>query len=270
MTDSEKLLKLKKALLQEDHDFAYNIFQKIENVEEILNEEELLSLKVNPIIDKKLNIFSEEIPSNLGPVITEALKVQIRESQDQVVEVLFPIIGKMIKKYIQNEMKILSDNINKQVQDTFSIKKLKNKIKSFFTGVSEEELILSSLTKAKVEQVFIIEKGSGVLLHHVSKREDSVDKDMVAGMLTAIKSFVEDAFTKEEQSLELIQYELYNIYLQNFSNYYFALVISGTFNTEFKNKVEDLILDFASKNKEFASDSKKSKNLIDLLFRVNE
>ena len=102
MTDSEKLLKLKKALLQEDHDFAYNIFQKIENVEEILNEEELLSLKVNPIIDKKLNIFSEEIPSNLGPVITEALKVQIRESQDQVVEVLFPIIGKMIKKNIQN------------------------------------------------------------------------------------------------------------------------------------------------------------------------
>ena len=269
MTDSEKLLKLKEALLHEDHNFANELFRRIESIENTINKQEALSHKVDPIITKKLDTFAEQIPEKLGPQITKALKVSIRDSQDQVVEALFPIIGKMIKKYIQNEMKILSNNINKQVQNTFSLNKIKNKVKSFFTGVSEESLILSSMTKAAVEQVFIIEKGSGILIHHVSKSEDNVDKEMIAGMLTAIKSFVEDAFTKENQNLELIQYELYNIYLQNFSNYYIALVVSGTFNNEFKNTLEDEILDFASKNKDFVKNSKKADNLIKLLFKVN-
>lgn len=268
MTDSEKLVKLKQLLLDEDRDFALQILQKLDSVEKILNEEELLSEKVNPIIDKKIETFAGEIPSKLGPTITEALKVQIRDSQDQVVEALFPIIGKMIKKYIQQEMKNLSESINSQVQSTFSIKKWKRKFKSFFTGVSEESIILSEMAKPNVEQVFIIEKGSGLLIANVSKSQENIDKDMIAGMLTAIKSFVEDAFTKEEQSLELIQYELYNIYIQNMSSYYVAAVISGSFNSEFKDDLEDKILDFASKHKKekLVEDSKVTNKLIESLF----
>lgn len=262
MTDSEKLLRLKEALLREDQHFAKELFEKIESIEGTLNHKESLSEKVDPIIDDKLKLYSKEIP--------KALKTSIRESQDDVVAALFPIMGKMIKKYIQNEMQLLSNKINEQVENTFSFKTLKNKLKSFFTGVPEEQLILSSMSKASVRQVFIIEKDSGILIHHVSKQDDSVDKEMIAGMLTAIKSFVEDAFAKENQNLELIQYELYNIYLQNFSNYYIALVVSGTFNTEFKNTVEDLILDFASSNKDFVKNSDKATNLIDLLFKVND
>lgn len=268
MTDSEKLIKLKELLLHEDRDFALQILQKLEDVEKTLEKEELLSEKVNPIIDKKIDTFAEEIPQKLGPTITEALKVQIRDAQDQVVEALFPIIGKMIKKYIQQEMRILTENINNQVQNTFSVKKWKRKITSFFTGVSEESIILTEMSKPHVEQVFIIEKGSGLLIANVSKNEENIDKDMIAGMLTAIKSFVEDAFTKEEQSLELIQYELYNIYIQNMSTYYIACVISGSFNSEFKNQLEDKILNFAAKHKKekLVKDAKQTNKLIESLF----
>ncbi len=268
MTDSEKLVKLKELLLSEDREFVLQILQKLESVENTLHEETLLSEKVNPIVDKKIDTFAEEIPSKLGPTITEALKIQIRDSQDQVVEALFPIIGKMVKKYIQQEMKNLTESINNQVQNTFSIKKWQRKLKSFFTGVSEQKIILSEMAKPKVDQIFIIEKGSGLLIANVSKEEDNIDKDMIAGMLTAIKSFVEDAFTKEEQSLELIQYEFYNIYIQNLASYYVAAVISGSFNSDFKEKLEDKILDFASKHKKekLVEDSKATTKLIESLF----
>lgn len=268
MNDSEKLVALKELLLSEDREFALKILQKLESVETTLNEESLLSEKVNPIVDKKLDTFAEEIPSKLGPTITEALKIQIRDSQDQVVEALFPIIGKMIKKYIQQEMKNLTESINNQVQNTFSFKKWQRKVKSYFTGVSEQSIILSEMAKPKVDQVFIIEKGSGLLIANVSKEEDNIDKDMIAGMLTAIKSFVEDAFAKEEQSLELIQYEFYNIYIQNLASYYVAAVISGSFNSDFKEQLEDKILDFASKHKKekLVEDSKTTNKLIESLF----
>ena len=104
MTDSEKLIKLKELLLNEDRDLAQNILQKLDALEDTVNTHEKLSEKVNPIIDKKIETFVDEIPSKLGPVIADALT----KSQDQVVEALFPIIGKMIKKYIQQEIKALS------------------------------------------------------------------------------------------------------------------------------------------------------------------
>ena len=110
---------------------------------------------ISPIIQEKIDKFSEEIPKNLGPTITEALSVQIKNSQDQVVEALFPIIGKMIKRYIQQEIKMLSDSINEKLQSTISIKSLKRKIKSVFSGVSEKEIILSELSNPEIQQIFI-------------------------------------------------------------------------------------------------------------------
>lgn len=263
MTDSEKLIKLKELLLSEDRDFAQNILQKLDSLENTVNTQEKLSEKVNPIIDKKIETFVEEIPTKLGPTIADALT----KSQDKVVEALFPIIGKMIKKYIQQEIKALSDNINNQVQSTFSIKTWQRKIKAIFTGVSEKEIILSEMNQTSVEQIFVIEKGSGLIISSASKQE-SIDEDMIAGMLTAIKSFVEDAFKKDQQSLELIQYELFEIHIQNFTSYYFAVVISGGFDTAFKNKLENKLFDIASNIKSDAID--KEQITIKLTEFINE
>lgn len=222
MTDSEKLIKLKELLLNEDRVFAENILDKLDSHNDTDNTYKKLSEKVNPIIDKKMDVFVEEISTKLGSVIAEALT----KSQDKVAKALFPIIGKMIKKYIQQEIKALSDSINSQVQTTFSIKTWQRKFKALFTGFYEKEIILSEMNQTSVEQIFVIEKGSGLIISSVSKQE-SIDEDMIARMLTAIKSFVEDAFKRDQQSLELIQYELFEIHIQNFTSYYFAVVILG-------------------------------------------
>lgn len=247
MTDTEKLLKLKELLLTEDRDFANQILQKLDLLEETVYVNENLSQKVNPIIDRKIDTFIEEIPQKLGPTITATLKTEIKNSQDSIVDALFPIIGKMIKKYIQQEIKALSDNINNQVQSTFSAKSFKRKIKSMLFGISETELVMTEWNEPKIQQIFIIEKGSGLIIASYSKTE-TVDEDMIAGMLTAIKSFVEDAFQAGNQSLENIEYELYTIQIQNFSTYYMAAVVSGAIDNHFKSKFQDDMLEFAAQN----------------------
>jgi len=247
MTDTEKLLLLKELLLDEDREFTQKILQRLDEVDNTINIDKQLSEKVNPIIDRKLDVFVEEIPAKLGPTITEALSAQIKNSQDAVVDILFPIIGKMIKKYIANEIKALSDSINAQITKTFSFKRVTIRFKSMFTGYGQTELLLSEMAKSKILQLFIIEKGSGLIIASHSK-SDTIDEDMLAGMLTAIKSFVEDAFKGGDQSLELIEYEFYRIYLKNFHSYYISVVISGSFDDAFKNKMEDDLFRFAKKH----------------------
>ena len=247
MTDTDKLSKLKELLLTEDRDFANQILQKLDDLEETVYKVHKLSDRVNPIIDKKIELFGEELNRTFGPSVSLALSDEIKNSQDKIVDILFPIIGKMIKKFVQQEMKTLSDSINAQMTEAFSFKKYGRKFKSIFTGVSENEIALSEISKPKIEQVFVIEKGSGIIMASFSKSE-MIDKDMIAGMLTAIKSFVEDAFSAGNQSLENIEYELYTIQIQNFSSYYMAAVLSGSISNVSKSKIQDDLLEFADKH----------------------
>jgi hypothetical protein len=190
-------------------------------------------------------VFIKEMPSTLGPTITKTLKEQIENSKEQVVEALYPIMGKMIKRYIQNEMKLLSEKINNNF-NVFSFNNLKRKIKSRVSGVNQADLLLNELNDATIEEVFIIQKGSGLLLGNYSNTE-VIDKELVSGMLTAIKSFTEDAFNKGGQNLETIEYELFTLHIQNFHSYYIAAAISGAYTQSFENKLEDMLLKFSEK-----------------------
>lgn len=258
MTEDEKLALLKTILLTDDREYAESITHKINVLEEILRERHRLSEKVSPIIQEELEEFTKNIPENLGPVITESLKIQIENSKDEVVEALYPILGKMIKKYISQEIKVLSEQVNKTAKDTFSMQGLKRKFKSIFTGVSENEIIISDLGNAKVEQVFIIEKGSGILIGSFHLKE-TVDQDMISGMLTAIKGFVEDAFKQSNHDLQSIEYDLYEIHLHSFHKYYIATAVSGTFTETLENELENFNLEVSQEiNKRNLLDSREA------------
>lgn len=249
MEEENKLQLLREILLADDRHIADAVSQRIENIAHTIEEREKLSKKINPIIDDKLKEFVKEIPSTLGSTITKTLKEEISNSQDQVVEALYPIMGKMIKRYIANELAKLSEDINKKVNKAFSFEGFKRKMRATFTGAKESDIILSELDNVIVNEVFAIQKGSGILLGNYSLSE-TVDKDMLSGMLTAIKSFVEDAFNGGNQSLESIQYELYSIHIQNFHSYYIAVVISGNYSKTYENELEDKLLEIS---KEFSN-----------------
>ena len=242
----EKLQLLRDILLIDDRQIADAVNQRLDLLTETLEQKEKLSAKIDPIIEERLNSFIAEIPETLGPTITKTLKEQIANSKDEVVEALYPIMGKMIKRYIQNEMKLLSENINKKVNNTFSLGSLKRKIRARFTGVPESDLILADSNPPIIEEVFLVQKGSGILLGNYSTTE-TVDKDMISGMLTAIKSFVEDAFKGGAQNLESIEYELYTIHVQNFHSYYIAVVVSGNYTRSFESLLEDKLFKLSRK-----------------------
>lgn len=244
--EEDKLQLLRDLLLVDDRQVASAVHEKLEEIAATIETQSKLSEKINPIIEEHFNKFVKEMPVTLGPTITQTLQEEITNSQDKVVEALYPIMGKMIKRYIASEIAILSESMNKKVNNTFSLVSLKRKVRAKFTGVKESEMMLSELDKPKVNEIFAIQKGSGILLGNYSL-SSKIDKDMVSGMLTAIKSFVEDAFEGGAQNLEAIEYELYSIHIQNFHTYYIAVVISGTYTRAFESTLENKLLKLSKK-----------------------
>jgi len=229
-------------------------------------EREKFRVKVDPVIDEKIEDLKENFPEYFGETITETIKVQIKESQDEVVEALYPIMGKLVKKFIIAEIAKLSENINDTINNKFSVKQI---IKRLFKGnTTDAEDVLQQVFEPIIEEVFIIEKDSGLLVGNYS-RGNIADKDMVSGMLTAIKSFVEDAFSKEGQDLEDIKFETFQLSIQNFKSIYIATATSGVINNEFKNELLDTINNFAEiilRDRSYLSNEEKLNKIIKKTF----
>jgi len=238
--------KLREILLEKDWEERDQLAQKLEDLDDQINSRNRLEEKIQPILaDERVNL-KNKFPELFGPQITESISKQIRESQDEVVEVLYPIIGRMIKKYITNEMEKLSERIDHQMELAFSWEGWKIRIKAWISGTPQKDMIISKLIEPKIEEIYVIERNSGMLLGSFSKSA-ALDRDMVAGMLTAIKAFVEDAFTGETQELSNIDYDNFKITIKNFKSFFVAVVTSGGMNAQFRDKLDDTLLDFAQK-----------------------
>lgn len=92
----------------------------------------------------------------------------------------------------------------------------------------------------------MVQKGSGLLLGSFSRKQ-TLDQDVIAGMLTAIKGFVEEAFHQEGQELELIEWQNYQILIQNYHTYYVAVAVSGTITTSYREDIAAKLNDFLEK-----------------------
>lgn len=237
---------------------------KFDSLKELLLEDERknFSKKVNPIVDEKIKDLKENFPTYFGDTITKTIKAQIKESQDEVVEALYPIMGKLVKKFIVVEIEKLSESINETIKKKLSFLEV---IKRFFKGKkNSSSLVLEDVFPPVIEEVFIINKDSGILAGHYSKG-NIADKDMISGMLTAIKSFAEDAFSKEGQNLEDIKFETFQLSIHSFSSIYIAIASSGVTNLDFKEKLHENIMNISEiilRNRIYLTDEEQLNALV--------
>ena len=95
----------------------------------------------------------------------------------------------------------------------------------------------------ELEEVYLISRKSGLLIAFASNDmldiESENDAQVIGSMLTAIKSFVEDAFTPDEEGeLEEIEYSNRTINIDTCRYSYLASVYSGVPGPAFKKEMQ--------------------------------
>jgi len=200
---------------------------------------------ISDMLESTINDSGDKIAEVMSPIISLAIKNQVKNEKDDIVDALYPVIGNMISKYVSQSFKDMIDEINTKVQSTLSYETFKRKIMAKLKGVSETELLLQSSKKLnKIESVFLIHKESGILVSERSlKNHEAIEPEMVASMLSAIRSFVNDWISKNSDNLELneIEFGNYTIYLEVAGCCYLAVVLSGTSNRLLQDKITSVL-----------------------------
>lgn len=234
--DTQMLNRLREILLSEDREALEALRHTLENEEE-------LSKKVSPIVQQHLSFIKENFSEEYGSIVRQLVKKEINNSQEDIINLIAPRLMTLVKGFITSQFQIIKDRIDEQVksvQNRFSPKNIWRRI----FGASESDIILSNLDQPEIHELYLIQRNTGLLMGSFSK-EDNLDQDVIAGMLTAIKDFGKDAFHQDKQNLSMIGYENYKIYLQHFPTYYFAVAMTGSISESEKITLSEKLGSFA-------------------------
>jgi outer membrane protein OmpA-like peptidoglycan-associated protein len=190
-----------------------------------------LSIREQILLDR------DAIPQTLGPEMGKAIKAQIESEKDAMVDALYPVIGSTIAKYM---VEVVQD-INSKVESTLSLEGIKRKIRAKLQGVSEAELIFKESVGYRVRAIFLIDKDSGLVIQEIQlPGEKQLDSDMLAGMLTAIRSFANDCISSGSE-LNSIDYGDWQIPLEVAGYCYLAVVVAGEPPKELITKIRQVL-----------------------------
>ncbi|MCC3413727.1 MULTISPECIES: OmpA family protein [unclassified Microcoleus] len=187
-------------------------------------------------ISHRISEYPDEIAIALAPEMASAIKQQITIKREAMSDALYPIIGSTILKYIGETMR----EINEKLDQSLSPDAIARKIKAKLQGISEAELLMQATAPLTVKAVFLIQKNSGLLIAGVQPPEsEELESEMIAGMLTAIRSFVNDCISQSGNLAEIdaVQYGTSSIVLEVAGSCYLAVVIEGGTRQWFKYKM---------------------------------
>jgi hypothetical protein len=187
----------------------------------------------------------EILVSIIAPVLGDAIRRKIRDARDEMIEALYPVIGQTVMRAVQEAFRDLARTIDAQMRRSLDMQTMSRRIQARVSGVSSADMVLRESLPFDVAEVFLIHRETGLLLWHISRDPNaSSDSDLISGMLTAIRDFVQESFGQgKEGQLDEIQYGERRILIETGQYAYLAVVVEGTEPPGYRAEIRERVIE---------------------------
>ena len=197
----------------------------------------------------------------LTPPLEKAVTASVKRNPKPLADALFPVMGPAIRKAVAASLAGMIESLNRTLEQSVSWRSLQWRLEARRCGKSFAEIVLLKTLVFRAEQVFLIERDTGILLQHVhGGAADLQDADMISGMLTAIRDFVRDSFrVADTEALESLKVGDLSVWIEAGPRAVLATVLRGTPPAGFRRTLEEAIetvhLEFAHELESFEGDT---------------
>lgn len=137
----------------------------------------------------------ERLAIALEPTLTDAIRTVARRDAAFFGEILAPSIGAAVRKAVSEAIATITQKFNEALERSLSWRSVQWRIEAKRTGQQFAEVVLLHTLVYRVQEVFLIHPGTGLVLERVAAAGAGVlEPDQVAAMLEAIDRFVHEAF----------------------------------------------------------------------------
>lgn len=179
----------------------------------------------------------------LTPHVSEALGTSVRKQPQMIVDAIAPIMMPAIRQSIANALRSMVQSLNQTIEHSLSLRSMQWRLEALRTGKPFAEIVLLHTLCYRVEQVFLIHSQTGLLLAHAAGDSVAVqDQTLVSGMLSAIRTFVQDSFgAAPDQALNTLQVGELTVWIEQGPAAILAAVIRGTPPEQFHIHLQDTL-----------------------------
>lgn len=202
-------------------------------------------------------------PTVLANQVVDYISTESSAGDRRLADAVAPVLGPAIRKAVLASFRERMQALDQALRHAFSIKGMSWRWEAFKTGRQFSEVVLLHSMEYRVEQVFLIHRESGILLHHVHvNKEESGNEEVVAGLLNAIRDFARDSFSPEGGQAELNRFESGDrrVWLEEGPQAYLASVIRGQapeqeLQEQFETALQDIHVLHSGQMAEFNGDT---------------
>lgn len=221
--------------------------QQLEELRRVLLKPEVLVDRISPLIAdilaEHITESGDDIARAIAPVIGEAIRRQVYQAREDIIDALYPVIGQMIARAVSEAVRTFAQEIDNRLRQGSQVIFDPRYWQARLRGVSTREFELRDALPFMIDEVFLIQRDSGLLICHTSSGVERPDRDLVSGMLTAIRDFAREAFGQTESGeLGEIAYESRQIMLEAGGAAYLAVVVTGMPPLDFREKMRQTLV----------------------------
>lgn len=232
------------------------VLRRMEQLFERAGSEERFKTSVAVVLDKALAEAElrnhDEMSRAMAPLVINTIKTELRNSQDELVEIMYPITGRMVRAFVAAEMKRLSESVNNSIDRNPVMLRLR----SLVTGRPMADLAIAESQRLVVTEVFLIRRGSGELLAHWPPSQAMSNADVhMSGLLSAINDMAASAFGAEGGSFRSFDYEGFNVHMRASPVYLLAAKCTGIAPSGTSAVIDEAFLETFERISEFEKSS---------------
>ena len=236
---------LKTLLLSEEIELLERLRTRLQEIDLRVGDDTRLQQTVGNII---VDVLAEagvqdhrRLARVISPLIVSSIRQEITNSTDVMVDALYPITGRLVTTAVRKAFRELLDTVNDRLTGALTMEMVRVRVRAKLTGRPESEVWLEQRGFFVAEEAYLIDAQSGILLARAERGSlgaGAIDEDLVAGMLSAILSFSQEAFAQNPEALRRLEFDGSDLLICRSPAYVLAIRVMGIPPAGLDNDVE--------------------------------
>lgn len=184
-----------------------------------------------------------ELARALAPLVIAAIRTEIKNSKDMMVEALYPITGRLVTAAVANAFRSLVEDLNGRIDAMVSADVWRLRLRALATGRTMAEVALADADAATLKRALLLERRSGRALAAWPERAPGGERaELTSGLIAAVTEFAAQAYADRGGELRMLDLGASKMFLRASARIIVAAEFAGGLSPARERRLNEAFL----------------------------
>lgn len=264
---AEAFERLKTLLLGETTSRLDETRARIDRIDARVGDGEKLAAATGDVLIEALKRAEEtrhrELSGALAPLVVSAIRTEIKNSKEMMIEALYPITGRLVTAAVAASFRELVENLNARIDAMVSANSWRLRMRAIATGRSMAEVALAEADAGRLKRALLLERGSGRALATWPAEEERAEGapdtgadnvDLASGLIAAITEFAANVYADKGGELRMLDLGASHVFLRASPRVIIAAEFGGDLSRQREGRLDDAFLSIVERHEKDEAD----------------